>query len=531
MAMAFPAGLPAPAIEGHAISAGQDAIRTEMETGAARTRRRSFSSPDRVSLAWYFSAQEFAIFRAWWDGEIHGGSAWFDFLIDDGITGVQSLREVRFVESFEASLIAYSQWRVTVKAEIRRQRLSAFDHLNTLGLPSLDLDFSGTKSLSPVITSARQPAPAITFTRASTATYVGADGLIKTAAIAAPRFDHDPVTLACKGLLMEEARTNLLLQSAGVDTNTGWALGSNLTRVGKAAAPDGSTDATTYTTTSTGNAFARQTVALAANTSYTLSVYARLRSGSVPSAGALLVVDYDSNNNASNLDRVTLGWTGLSSSWQRFALTFSNVAALAATSVYICTDFGNGAQIDIWGAQLEAGSFATSYIRTTSAAVARSADSAVINASAFSTFWNAIAGTVVASFRQVGVVPSGQYRGIWAAGWGAEGRITLAVGPGNDLYTYIDKPVGGTVQVSMRGQFTLTAGASCKVASAYALNDVAQSINGGAVITDTSAQLPAPSSFRFGAIGASGPSANCHIARLTYYPKRLTNAHLQALTV
>jgi len=50
----------------------------------------------------------------------------------------------------------------------------------------------------------------VTFTRGTTATFVGSDGLIQTAAINAPRFDYDPVTLAAKGLLIEEQRTNLL---------------------------------------------------------------------------------------------------------------------------------------------------------------------------------------------------------------------------------------------------------------------------------------------------------------------------------
>jgi hypothetical protein len=65
--------------------------------------------------------------------------------------------------------------------------------------PTLDLNFAATKRLD----------PRITFTRASTATFVGADGLIQSAATNAARFDHNPATGESLGLLVEEARTNI----------------------------------------------------------------------------------------------------------------------------------------------------------------------------------------------------------------------------------------------------------------------------------------------------------------------------------
>lgn len=73
---------------------------------------------------------------------------------------------------------------------------------STSGVPSLALNFlTGTLDSS------------ITFTRASTATFIGSNGLIQAAAINEPRFDYDPSTLALNGLLMEEQRTNLFLNS------------------------------------------------------------------------------------------------------------------------------------------------------------------------------------------------------------------------------------------------------------------------------------------------------------------------------
>jgi len=76
--------------------------------------------------------------------------------------------------------------------------------------PALDLNFARQKRLD----------PRITFTRGSTATYVGSDGLIKTAASGEARFDHDPVTEESLGLLIEEDRRNLLTESEDVSGYT-----------------------------------------------------------------------------------------------------------------------------------------------------------------------------------------------------------------------------------------------------------------------------------------------------------------------
>ena len=78
------------------------------------------------------------------------------------------------------------------------------------GPPSLDLSFMTPGSLD----------GRITFTRASTATYFDVTGTLQTATANTPRWDYDPVTHALRGLLMEDARTNLLLNSATLTTQS-----------------------------------------------------------------------------------------------------------------------------------------------------------------------------------------------------------------------------------------------------------------------------------------------------------------------
>jgi hypothetical protein len=91
--------------------------------------------------------------------------------------------------------------------------------INTAALDtSLDLNF-----LSGVLDSR------ISFTRASTATYFDQNGVMQTAAANQPRFDRAPAIVDSAsapyvypplGLLIEESRTNLLLNSATLSTQS-----------------------------------------------------------------------------------------------------------------------------------------------------------------------------------------------------------------------------------------------------------------------------------------------------------------------
>ena len=83
-------------------------------------------------------------------------------------------------------------------------------------VPSLDLRFADNKSLADAVTGASL----VTFTRASSGTFVDSAGVLQTAATDVPRFDHNPTTGESLGLLVEEARTNLLLNSATLSTQS-----------------------------------------------------------------------------------------------------------------------------------------------------------------------------------------------------------------------------------------------------------------------------------------------------------------------
>lgn len=91
--------------------------------------------------------------------------------------------------------------------------------------------------------------PRVTVTRAlNTATRINSSGLIEVVNADLPQFDYDPVTLAPKGLLIEETRANLLLHSSGANESA-WtkdAAGTGVAPVvtpNFAVAPDGTTTA------------------------------------------------------------------------------------------------------------------------------------------------------------------------------------------------------------------------------------------------------------------------------------------------
>jgi hypothetical protein len=100
--------------------------------------------------------------------------------------------------------------------------------------PSLDLNFAANKSLIDDISGNNL----ITFSRASTGTFVGSDGLIQTAASGVPRFDHTGATGESLGLLVEEARTNIATYSTDFSQAV-WAKSNSTITANAATAPDG----------------------------------------------------------------------------------------------------------------------------------------------------------------------------------------------------------------------------------------------------------------------------------------------------
>jgi hypothetical protein len=388
---------------------------------------------------------------------------------------------------------------------------------------SLDLQFAADKTL----TARKGPTP--TFTRASTATFVGSNGLIQSAAVNAPRFDHDPLTLACKGLLIEESRTNSLVQSA--DFSTTWsqiqvAVSTNVT-----TSPSGDVTADKVVP-NFASTISRVSQTFTLTGSHSMSVFAKSSEWGWLFIGPIsggVGVWFDLSNGT--VGTQSSGFVGsivsFGNGWYRCAVSFtgattSQPARIVPTNADNTITIGDGTSgIFIWGAQVEAGSFATSYIPTVASTAVRSADVCSITGSDFTGFYNQSEGTVSMS---ASTARSGNSVVLYAITDGTISNQILAL-PGSSSFSV---NVLGSSQASLdTGIFTNNV--VSRVASAFKLNNFASSKNGGTVSTDNAGTLPTVSQLGIGS-RISAVQLNGHIQYLRYFKKRLANAKLITLT-
>lgn len=118
----WPTSLPQPISDGYGLTPEDSGIRTDMEVGAARVRRRTRARNDRIDVRWLLTDAQMAAFRAWFDDDatgVSGGSAWFYIRLNIGTGGMQTV-EARFVNGFKrGDFTPPDTWQVTAQLEIR----------------------------------------------------------------------------------------------------------------------------------------------------------------------------------------------------------------------------------------------------------------------------------------------------------------------------------------------------------------------------------------------------------------------------
>jgi len=415
--------------------------------------------------------------------------------------------------------------------------------LSTLGVggrPALFLNFVGTTALD----------SRITFTRASTGRFTGSNGLIQSAAINAPRFDYDPVTLASKGLLIEEQRTNLVFPADGT---TGWQASpaSSVTATANAAvSPDGTTNATKLATGDTLNSghIWFKTFTGAVNTLYCGSVYlkaseytrAQINFGNTAfanttygalfdlSAGAVVATSAGSTATITNAGngyyRCTVTATS-DADGGNYVFSVSPKPASVTTFDGLFTPAATGLGVFAYGIQVEAGAFATSYIPTVAATVTRSADVATMAGTNFSSWYNQSEGTIVASADSTRPSTSSPATRVFSFNDGTAGND---IRTGNTSTLQVVN--GGVTQANLTPTPLIPYdGTAFTFASAWSANNFA-SVTTGAVATDTAGTIPAITQFSLGTGPSSTGVLGGHIRSISYYRTRLPNSTLQALT-
>jgi hypothetical protein len=408
-----------------------------------------------------------------------------------------------------------------------------------------------------------------TVTRATTATRVNASGLIESVASGIPRLDYfaSGGTVGCPALLVEPAATNLAFNSQTWNSGNNWQLSEGSGRVTVATAtsgtlaPDGLSTANAISPTS-GNlqhyfySNSSSPVTYTSGTVFTVSAF--FKKGAGDSGRYIQLTTANSRfvgNPYANFD-LELGTTltvsgsvadsnrisriqNYGNGWYRCSLTatannsspISNgtvVALLIAdTNARLGAAFAGNTSDYIfgWGAQMETGSVATSYIPTTTASVTRNADNISVSG-AVSGSIGQTEGTIYAE-----VALSRVNANTFLSLGSLNDRIQLFFDSSTGVYAIIR--VGG---VSADYNATIPAipatGGVYKIALAYKANDYCFAVNGVAYNPSTASRgVPANmSAVYLGASVFSTAQLNDRIRAHALYPTRLTDAQLAALT-
>jgi len=384
--------------------------------------------------------------------------------------------------------------------------------------PTLNLNFAGSKVLD----------PRITFSRSSVGTYMDANGLVVTAAADEPRFDHRYVNgeIESLGLLVEEQRVNLVNDSNGGDYGYVMSSGGSPTND---IAPDGSTVACKYDLSSaTGNPFLNCNVdtTLTDGVTYTMSMWVK---GTTEFTVHLAFVGETNYTVTSRNMNVTTSWTR-----ETYTFTLSGNQTNSRLQVFFSTE-GQGKIISIWGAQLEEGGFATSYIpRSAGSQSTRVHDRAYYENVDQTDWFSKTEGTVVFEHTDVPYASSDDphYPAVGFA------NTTSGTSDPSIQYYFVTNNAWGSYLA--RYQWPTDSAAiglsnatsASKVGFVYKEDDYALVRNGSLVGTDSSGAVPSAYMLILGmnAISNTGNNWNAHLKNLQYYPTRLSNTVLQNLT-
>jgi len=351
------------------------------------------------------------------------------------------------------------------------------------------------------------------------------------------------------GLLIEEARTNLMFPS---DANTGWSAspGGGVDATANASSsPDGTINATKlatgnlspsghtwyrlYTgainTTYCGSAYFKAGEYTRAEITFDNSAFSNIATGALFDLAAGTVVATGGGSTAT-ITAVGNGWYRCSvtatsdADGGNYVFVISPKPASVTTFNAVYSPASKGLGVYVYGVQVEAAAFATSFIPTVNASATRSADVATMVGNNFTNWYNEASGTISASADTV--VPSLSNSAILSfqdAAGAATNRHQLS------FYTACSATVlSGTVQANL-GENTLQ---SLKSAYAYQDNNFAFSANGTTAVMDASGTVPL--TIGYATLGkwdyGASPSLNGHIKAISYFNSRLPNSSLQALT-
>lgn len=376
-----------------------------------------------------------------------------------------------------------------------------------------------------------------TFTRATPAVYFDAFGVMKTAAAGQIRIDYDPLTGAFRGILIEQESENFALHNTDFDNAVWIKLRGSADTVTPIAAPDGTLTAYKFVENTEDNSHLfYDGFNFEAGKTYTWSEYFK--------AGGRDIVDVRLHNAAFGTNvqyrfdfaaetaaQITAGTNDsgyiedIGGGWFRVWVTAdATVTAAANCYVFLHDGVGNNylgdgvSGVYPWGCQVEEGEAPTSLIITGATPVTREADKLML---ALDDWYNPAGGTLYLE----ATAPAPQIA-----------RNALAIDDNTgDNYIMLRSSsaparvdAGGVVSANLVSSWWN--GSASRLAFAFQDNDFALSQDGATVVTDDSGVVPAGlTQMQVG--GRRGTTFfNGHIRRVVYWPQRLPNAELEAMS-
>ena len=415
--------------------------------------------------------------------------------------------------------------------------------------PTLDLNFVATNKLD----------SRVKFFRNSHATYIDKDGIVRIVGNNVPRFDYDPETKECLGLLMEGSSSSRLTQSS--HNTAGVGLYHQIMTDNYYKGPDdiegsareyihrGDSGSATGGSTSI---WANQAIGIANPVS--VSLFVKITRGS--SMGFELL----DNNNSLNSHRVDISGGYISdgsyatvstnnpgnsegtTSYQRFPngwvkIKWENISGSGNTTTYMQLYLQNHATSTavnpvgyaVWGFQVENEAFCTSTIikNRTDIAAERGREVAIIDKEHFADFWNPLEGTAY-----VDALMPHSYSNSGIPAFSIKHTVNTSHSLGffrdngsSPVWHFFNDGAGVTARTAGASDFRYRSALAFKEA------DINGAINGVASMNQTSAFTMQKFDYMYlGSINTADNDLHGHLKRFTYYPKKLSDNQLLNIT-
>ena len=383
-----------------------------------------------------------------------------------------------------------------------------------------------------------------TFNRNSSATRIAKNGLITSVATDIPRLEYpliDGVVNGCPSLLLEPERRNRIIYTENF-SNAAWTKSQSSITSNSIISPDGTLSASKLTedTSNSTHRISDVIIVSASGVVYTQSIFAksggngrflRLFRGSGTYNYAVFDLDNGtvfsqggSNIISTKIEEYPNGWYKCSST---FTTQFGNIATYYGLQNGNLDSYtGDGTSgVYIFGAQLEEGSYATSYIPNygTSAGITRSADSA--NGAGDASTFNDSEGVLMMEGSALDNLSTD--RRIAVSDGTTSNRVFFYYAPNTDQVSAIIVS-GGATQVNI--PIIDVQAKNNKFAIKYKVNDVSFWVNGFEIDTDTVATMPSNLSELAFDDGSGASDFYGKTKQIQYFQTALTDSELEELT-